>query len=482
MLLAPSVDIAITGQTPRLLSRYSVAADVALRAFDLSLVVATALLAYWGAFGNLSMSTAYRVTLGTVVLYALLSFSFFPVYQSWRGRPWVKEAGVLGVAWGCAFALMAFHTVLIQWNTPLSPRWLGTWFVLGLFSLGASRAILRNVLNTLRASGADAQRVVAVGLRNPVLKVHHELQRAPWIGIELMGYFRGPHDVVPASEETLACLGDESDLEAYLQNNEVDQVWVSVPLSAGHEMRQVMSVLDRYPLDVKWVPDLVELGVLNQSTAQIGSVPMINLRQGGAARDHHMAMAKGVEDVLVALLGLVVLWPVLLVAALAVKATSPGPVFFKQKRHGLHGREFHVLKFRSMVVHQAKPGVAQATQNDARVTPVGKFLRRTSIDELPQIFNVLRGDMAIVGPRPHAAQHNDHYQELIQRYMQRHYVKPGITGWAQVNGFRGETPDLRTMKKRVQYDLDYIRRWSLWLDIKIIVLTAFRVLNQKTAY
>jgi len=179
----------------------------------------------------------------------------------------------------------------------------------------------------------------------------------------------------------------------------------------------------------------------------------------------------------------VLLSPLLGVLALGVKLSSPGPILFRQRRHGLDGKEFWMLKFRSMRVHAEAPDkVTQATRNDPRVTRFGAFLRRSSLDELPQFFNVLGGSMSVVGPRPHAVQHNNQYERLIERYMHRHYVKPGITGWAQVHGLRGETPQLRQMKKRVQYDIDYIRRWSPLLDVRIIALTVMKVLGQRTAY
>jgi undecaprenyl-phosphate glucose phosphotransferase len=231
------------------------------------------------------------------------------------------------------------------------------------------------------------------------------------------------------------------------------------------------------------VPDLFDLGMLNQSGEQIGNVPVINLRQGGVDRSTYLIVAKSLLDRIMALVALLLLCPLMLAIAIGVKLSSPGPVLFRQRRHGRGGRQFWMLKFRSMRAHEERDGaIAQATRGDSRITPFGAFLRRSSLDELPQLFNVLSGSMSLVGPRPHAAQHNTYYERLIQHYMQRHYVKPGITGWAQVNGYRGETPELRTMKKRVQYDLDYIRRWSQWLDFKIIVLTAFRVVGQKNAY
>jgi len=208
---------------------------------------------------------------------------------------------------------------------------------------------------------------------------------------------------------------------------------------------------------------------------------MIGVRQGVV--EPRFLIIKRVEDLLVAGFAVILLSPLLAVLALGVKLSSPGPVLFRQRRHGLDGKEFWMLKFRSMRVHVETPGyITQATRNDPRVTRFGNFLRRSSLDELPQFFNVLGGSMSVVGPRPHAVQHNNQYERLIERYMHRHYVKPGITGWAQVHGLRGETPRLHLMKKRVQYDIDYIRRWSPILDVRIIVLTAFKVFGQKSAY
>ena len=366
----------------------------------------------------------------------------------------------------------------------MSRGWVGLWFVGGLVSLVAARTLLRGFLNHLRTQGVDVQRVVVVGLRHPVMKISHYLSRNPWVGMNMVGYFRTPYDLAVAEQrQGLPCLGDPDELIEYLKNNQVEQVWISLPLGERDHIKQLLQRLDRYPINVKLVPDLFDFGLLNQSAEQIGSVPVINLRQGGVDRDNYFVVAKALQDKILAVIALMGLWPLMLAIAVGVKMSSPGPVFFRQRRHGLGGREFYMFKFRSMRVHDDHgTTIQQATKNDTRITRFGSFLRRSSLDELPQIFNVLGGSMSIVGPRPHAAQHNTHYEKLINHYMQRHYVKPGITGWAQVNGFRGETPELRTMKKRIQYDLDYIRRWSLWLDIRIIVLTAVRVLGQKTAY
>ena len=207
---------------------------------------------------------------------------------------------------------------------------------------------------------------------------------------------------------------------------------------------------------------------------------MIGVRQGLV--DHRFRVFKRVEDIVVAGAAVILLAPLFAVLAIGVKLSSPGPVLFRQKRHGLGGKEFWMLVPLHACARGGEGQITRATRGDPRVTRFGAFLRRSSPDELPQFFNVLGGNMSVVGPRPHAIQHNNHYERVIERYMHRHYVKPGITGWAQVHGLRGETPELRSMKKRVQYDIDYIRRCSPTLDVRIIVLTALKVLGQKSAY
>lgn len=193
-------------------------------------------------------------------------------------------------------------------------------------------------------------------------------------------------------------------------------------------------------------------------------------------------LTKAIEDLVLGAIIFLLISPLLVLIAIAIKATSPGPVLFKQKRHGWNGEVINVYKFRSMVVHESKGSIEQAKRADVRVTPLGAFLRRTSLDELPQFFNVLQGRMSIVGPRPHAVEHNEYYKELVPRYMLRHKVKPGITGWAQIHGFRGETDTLEKMENRVEYDLYYIEHMSVWLDLKIIVLTLFKGFRHQNAY
>jgi putative colanic acid biosynthesis UDP-glucose lipid carrier transferase len=243
----------------------------------------------------------------------------------------------------------------------------------------------------------------------------------------------------------------------------------------------VLNALRHSTANIRLVPDWFTLKLLNHGVSEVVGIQMLDLSTSPITGETRVI--KAVQDFVLATVILLLISPLLLAIALAIKYTSPGPVLYRQKRHGWNGEEIVVYKFRSMVVHQeAGSQVTQASKNDSRITPLGAFLRRTSLDELPQFINVLQGRMSIVGPRPHAMAHNEHYKELVPNYVLRHKVKPGITGWAQVNGFRGETDTLDKMEKRVEYDLYYIENLSLGLDLKIIVATVFKGFVHKNAY
>lgn len=461
------------------------ALDVWLRVGDLLLVPGAAALTHIVTYGWLVPTHPQRVVFGAVLLCTLVSFGVAPVYRDWRNRGLLADLWTLFLGWTGVFALFSMYAVLIDMADTVPALWLVGWYSLALVAMSATRIGIRFRLHWLRARGLDRQRVLLVGLRAPALKVHRLLRSRPEIGKEVIGYFAGPDDIALRREGADAPkhLGDLDGLEAYLDahRGQIEQIWVSLPLGGRARLKDVLRLLERYPVQVRLVPDITGLGALNPGVHQVGNVPMIGVRQGVV--EPRFIIIKRVEDFLVAGIAVILLSPLLGVLALGVKLSSPGPILFRQRRHGLDGKEFWMLKFRSMRVHAEAPDkVTQAIRNDPRVTRFGAFLRRSSLDELPQFFNVLGGSMSVVGPRPHAVQHNNQYERLIERYMHRHYVKPGITGWAQVHGLRGETPQLRQMKKRVQYDIDYIRRWSPLLDVRIIALTVLKVLGQRTAY
>jgi putative colanic acid biosynthesis UDP-glucose lipid carrier transferase len=245
-------------------------------------------------------------------------------------------------------------------------------------------------------------------------------------------------------------------------------------------MVELIHALGDTVASVYFVPDLLAFEPMQPRIIDVGGIPVYSVRDTPMLGTN--ALLKRAIDLLLGIAGLLMLFPVMLAIAAAVRVSSPGPALFKQRRYGLDGEEILVYKFRSMTASAGAHAVTQATRQDARVTGVGRLLRRTSLDELPQLLNVLEGNMSVVGPRPHAVAHNEQYRRLIDGYMIRHKVRPGITGWAQVNGWRGETDTVDKMRRRVEHDLEYLRNWSVWLDLKIIVRTVGTVLSARNAY
>ena len=281
-----------------------------------------------------------------------------------------------------------------------------------------------------------------------------------------------------ATEDAQAqILGELPQLPQLIRQHGIRRLYITHSLQDATHIEALYLNLLEISVDVIWVPDLNNMLLLNHCVAEVDGLPAIYLNESPLTSRPTAALSKSLLDKSLALLAIIVLSPLLLLVALLIKLTSPGPVIFKQDRHGWNGEVIKVWKFRSMRVHDDHE-VRQASRNDSRITPVGRFIRRTSIDELPQLFNVLQGHMALVGPRPHAIAHNDYYSGKIRAYMARHRIKPGITGLAQVNGCRGETETLEKMQQRVDIDLRYINTWSLWLDIKILLKTPFTLLSK----
>ena len=270
------------------------------------------------------------------------------------------------------------------------------------------------------------------------------------------------------------------ELADYVGQNNIHEVWIAAPWEDKTLLEESLEELKELVVDVNVVPDLHQYRLLNQGISEWGGLPVINL--AGTPMTEAEKRLKNLFDRLGAFFLIVLLSPLLLFLAVMIRLTSKGPVLFRQVRHGVRGESIGTLKFRSMLVHIEPEGqVTQATSTDNRVTTVGRFLRKTSLDELPQLFNVLKGEMSLVGPRPHPVELNDQYMSRIPRYMLRHKVKPGITGWAQVNGFRGLTDTPEKMAMRIEHDLWYIMNWSLWLDLKILLMTPL-VMIHRNAY
>jgi len=304
---------------------------------------------------------------------------------------------------------------------------------------------------------------------------------APWMGMNVVGHYSNVKiKSDDESEQNIIYCGDIDQLLVDAREGRIDKIYIAMAMSEEVTIRRLVNQLTDTTCSVMLIPDIFTLNVLHSRTEEVNGVPVVPLFETPMSGMN--MVFKRIEDIIVSSLILLFISPVLLTISLAVKITSPGPIIFRQLRYGMDGKPIMVWKFRSMSVMENGDKVVQATKGDVRITPIGRILRSTSLDELPQFINVLKGDMSIVGPRPHAVAHNEQYRAIIQGYMLRHKVKPGITGWAQINGWRGETDTLEKMEKRVEFDLQYIRDWSIWLDLRIIFLTIFKGFVSKTAY
>jgi putative colanic acid biosynthesis UDP-glucose lipid carrier transferase len=366
--------------------------------------------------------------------------------------------------WASVIAVLLFAAFAFQVSSDLSRKVILTWFVVAPLLLSAAHAV-RVRANWFAANGASAPRHIIIGVN----EVGFELsRRLPSKGF--MGYFDFRSvDRLASILEPERLTGHCTDVADYVRSHGVNVVYIALPLCNVPRMSTLVNALRDTTASVYFVPDAFAFDLIQSRLVEINGMPALSVCD---TPFHGMdAVLKRASDLVLASVGLALLSPVMLLIAAAVKLTSKGPALFQQRRYGLNGEEILVYKFRSMLTTEDGEVVKQATKLDPRVTPVGRFIRKTSIDELPQLFNVLQGTMSLVGPRPHAVAHNEMYRKLISGYMIRHKVRPGITGLAQVNGMRGETETLEKMSERVRYDLEYLRFWSPWLDLKIIFKT-----------
>ena len=418
-----------------------------------------------GGVGNGLLLPRYQLVV-LVASLMLLAFSS-NVYKSWRvNEMWVMLRTVATTWMGVVMVILVvlFYT---KHSSDFSRVWLTSWALGSLVAMWVQRVLVYSVLRKLRIKGYNFKTVVLVGpgrLSDGVVKV---LSDAVWSGLRVVA-------TVPASSVAMY-------LKEQGPTARIDEVWLCLPLSDEKGMRQALDALRHSTANIRVVPDLFAFKLINHGVSEVVGIPMLDLSASPITGD--VRLIKAAQDYVVGSLILLLISPLMLGISLAIKLTSKGPVLYKQRRHGWNGEQIWVYKFRSMFVHTEKEfQVTQASRHDKRITPLGAFLRRTSLDELPQFINVLQGRMSIVGPRPHAVVHNEHYKDLVPGYMLRHKVKPGITGWAQINGYRGETDTLDKMQKRVEFDLHYIENLSLGLDLKIIVATMFKGFIHRNAY
>jgi len=414
------------------------------------------------------------------LILSLILFSItFPGTSMLRLPFWKVVRNTL-LGWSAIALLLLFFAHASQYLRLFDPRAVMLWLWATPLALLAAHLLFRVAVPRLRNAHRQVRTAVIAGLNDPGLALARRMDSSPYVALRLAGYFDDRSQERLADMPAAPLLGRLDDLPAYVKEHRVDSIYLSLPMASQPRILDLLEALRDTTASVYFVPDTFMTDLVQGRVDLVEDIPVVAVCDTPfkGAR----GLAKTLSDLSIALLILIVILPLLLIVALGVKLSSPGPVIFRQRRYGLNGEEIYVYKFRSMTVCEDAGPIRQASRGDQRVTRFGAFLRKTSLDELPQFINVLQGRMSIVGPRPHAVAHNEQYRRLIRGYMVRHKVKPGITGWAQVNGYRGETETVDKMQKRIDYDLDYLRNWSLRLDLFIILKTLLVVFKRENAY
>lgn len=435
---------------------------------------------------NWGRSLDYYVVMAAMALSAIAVFQSLGLYNTASFRAPVRDGLKIAGGWSLVFVVALAAVFFFKLDDSVSRLWLLGWYAAGLALLTCERFALAVIVRRLTHQGKLDRRTVIVGggeLADPVLR---ELAKQEDGDLRILGLFddradqRSP-DVVAGYPK----LGTVDDLVEFARHTRIDLVIFTLPISAEARLLQMLRKLWVLPIDIRLAAHTHKLRFRPRSYSYIGNVPVIDVFDKPIA--DWDVVVKYLFDKIVGTICLILLSPVMLLTAIAVKLDSPGPVFFKQVRHGFNNEKIEIYKFRSMYVDQLDYKASkQVTRDDPRVTRVGRFIRKTSIDELPQLINVVfKGNLSLVGPRPHAivAQAANHlYDEVVDGYFARHRVKPGLTGWAQINGWRGETDTPEKIQKRVEYDLYYIENWSILLDIYILALTPFALIKAENAY
>ncbi|MCF8155587.1 MAG: undecaprenyl-phosphate glucose phosphotransferase [Rhodoferax sp.] len=442
--------------------------DFLVQTLDFAAVCTGGWAAYYLRFGFdtqvVDIPSGERLLVVGVAFFAALFFG--KMYRMWPGGSLAAMVGRVSLGWLITWTALIVLMALTKSAGMFSRIWVVSWLFLTLVSLWVARAMAFFAMAHMRRSGYHHKSVVLYGDSTMLDTVRGRIGKSNWSGFDIVG------TVVP---------GDDQDIAALDTRLRPDEIWIALSMGDQSNLESVLQALQQSVANIRLLPDLRMYQILNHGMSVRVGIPMVDI--SASPMFGSRKVTKAALDYSVAAVALLLLSPVMLCIALAVKLSSKGPVLFHQKRNGWNGEEITVYKFRSMAMHAEEVGaVTQAKRVDPRVTRVGRFIRKTSLDELPQFFNVLQGRMSVVGPRPHALAHNNEYVQQIPRYALRHKVKPGITGWAQICGYRGETDTIDKMEGRVKHDLFYLENWSIWMDIKIIVMTPLATLENKNVF
>jgi putative colanic acid biosynthesis UDP-glucose lipid carrier transferase len=432
-------------------------------------ILVSFLLAFLMRFGPVGLPQDYLLALLVTLVIAAIVLPATGAYRLEFEWAVMRRMRRLIAGWAVVLMLLVSLAAMLKITDTYSRIWFGLWTIFSTLGLVAIVLITHFDAIRQRRKNRKTNKVVLVGAGDAAARVERRILEDPASDMELLECFGEPW-----SESPVRPL---SELPRFLEENRVYAVWVATPWEDKDLLYRALEALRESVVDVHVVPDLEQYRLLNQNISEWSGLPVISL--AATPMTDAERRLKQVFDWLAALLVVVVTLPFTLLIALLIKLTSKGPVFYRQQRHGMRGEQIGIYKFRTMrYVEPGSDEFRQATQDDDRVTAVGRFLRKTSLDELPQLINVLKGEMSLVGPRPHPVQLNDQYMSRIPKYMMRHKVKPGMTGWAQVNGFRGLTDTREKMALRIEHDLWYIQNWSLWLDLRILAMTPFAMVHR----
>jgi putative colanic acid biosysnthesis UDP-glucose lipid carrier transferase len=444
-----------------------------LRTCDPLLTVAVGFVAYRLYLGSLVPPDHYLLFLAVGALAVATVFPLFNLYEPQRGAGVADEMRRLCFAWLLLAAMAGGTLFATKMGETYSRVWVGAWLVAGFALTTALRLSVRLSLRALRLRGMNQRHIAIVGAGELGRRIAARLANAPWAGFSVLAFY---------DDDAAAVAGDkpvrsiDAALARDVASGSIDQVWVALPLRAETRIREILTMLREHAVEIRFVPDIYSFHLLNHSVTEVAGLPVISLTETPMSGINRFV--KAIEDYVLASVLLLAASPFLAVIAVGVKLSSPGPVFYRQDRVTWNGERFSMLKFRTMPVDaEAASGPVWSRHGERRATPFGRMLRRTSLDELPQVINVLKGEMSLVGPRPERPEFVERFRQEIPGYMQKHLVKAGITGWAQVNDLRGDSD----LGQRIQYDLYYIDNWSLWFDLRILVLTLWHILKSHNA-
>lgn len=421
------------------------------------------------------IASQYRTMLAFAILLMLITYHVMGVFRRFDSIEGAIQH--LARAWGTVIIILAWTAFLTRTSEQYSRQVIVYWVLAAFVAQALLQTCTYAWYKYYRQHYQKRIPAIIVGCGSVAQHLARSITNNIWMPDTVAGMINY-EDSEYTGPEDISVLGGKEALRSVVRERGIRRVYIALPLEASHYVKEVHDILFNENVDLVWAPDIFQFQLLNHSVREVAGIPLVNLNEtplvaGGPA------FIKLAMDKILSLGMIIGFSPVLLGIALAVRLSSPGPIIYKQERDGWDGKKFKVYKFRSMYIHDEKDVIKQATKDDKRITAVGRFIRRTSLDELPQLFNVLEGSMSLVGPRPHAVSHNVLYSDKVKAYLARHRIKPGITGWAQINGYRGETVLLEDMQRRVELDLEYISNWSPMLDLKILILTPFRLISKR---